>query len=116
MSLATLGLPPNPDISPLPRLRFVLEPKDLVIKTLGPCRIDSPLGDLLAGRRPSYYNVDETDRVLFDDTMSALLRRGVTPEQLPGFEPAGARKKIFFDPSKTRVGIVTCGGSLPWLE
>jgi 6-phosphofructokinase 1 len=94
----------------------MLEPKDLVIKTLGPCRIDSPLRDLLDGRRPSYYNVDETDRILFDDTTSSLIRRGVPPSELPGFEPAGARKKIFFDPSKTRVGIVTCGGLCPGLN
>jgi len=27
--------------------------------------------------------------------------------------PAGPRRKIFFDPSKTRAGIVTCGGLCP---
>ncbi len=31
-------------------------------------------------------------------------------------EPAGARKKIYFDPSKTRAGIVTCGGLCPGLN
>jgi len=94
----------------------VLTPQDLVVTTLGPCRIDSPLGELLAGRRPSEYNVDESDRVLFDDTASALIRRGLGPEDLLGFEPAGARKRIFFDPSKTRAGIVTCGGLCPGLN
>ena len=94
----------------------MLTPQDLVVKTLGPCRIDSPLGDLLAGRRPSPYNVDETDRVLFDDTASALIERGLRTEELLGFEPAGARRQIFFDPSKTRAGIVTCGGLCPGLN
>ncbi|MFN9911462.1 MAG: 6-phosphofructokinase, partial [Pirellulaceae bacterium] len=36
--------------------------------------------------------------------------------ELPGLEPAGARKKIYFDPSKTRAGIVTCGGLCPGLN
>lgn len=43
--------------------------------------------------------------------------RGDTPPgELPGFEPAGPRRKIFFDPAKTRVGIVTCGGLCPGLN
>lgn len=37
-------------------------------------------------------------------------------EQVPAFEPAGPRRKIFFDPSKTRAGIVTCGGLCPGLN
>src|SRR5712692_4534039 len=91
----------------------MVEAQDLAVKTLGPCRVDSPLIPLLSGRRPSYHNVEETDRVLFDDTASAVVDRGVPLNQLPGFEPAGPRRKIFFDPSKTRVGIVTCGGLCP---
>lgn len=87
--------------------------EDLVVKSLGPCRVDSPMLPLLEQRKRSYYNVDETDRVLFDDTASALASRGLPADQIPGFEPAGPRRKIFFDPSKTRAGIVTCGGLCP---
>ena len=94
----------------------MLQAQDLVIKTLGPCRIDSPLGSLVTDRRPSYHNVDESDRVLFDDTASILGSRGLPVEELPAFEPAGARRRIFFDPSKTRAGIVTCGGLCPGLN
>lgn len=90
--------------------------EDLVVRTLGTCRIDSPLMPLIADRQPTYNNVDENDRVLFDDTRSAVLNRGLGLGELPGFEPAGARRKIFFDPSKTRVGIVTCGGLCPGLN
>jgi 6-phosphofructokinase 1 len=89
---------------------------ELAVEVLGPCRIDSPLTPLLAGRERSYYNVDEDDRVLFDDTASALTARGGLPDRVPGFEPAGPRRKIFFDPSKTRAGIVTCGGLCPGLN
>ncbi|MDB5307572.1 MAG: diphosphate--fructose-6-phosphate 1-phosphotransferase [Gemmataceae bacterium] len=91
----------------------VVSSEDLVVRALGPCRIDSPLLPLLETRQRSYYNVDESDRVLFDDTASALTARGVGVDQVPGFEPAGPRRKIFFDPSKTRAGIVTCGGLCP---
>jgi 6-phosphofructokinase 1 len=86
---------------------------DLAVKSLGACRVDSPMLPLLEQRQRSYYNVDESDRVLFDDTASALIARGVPADQIPGFEPAGPRRKIFFDPSKTRAGIVTCGGLCP---
>ena len=88
-------------------------PEDLVVKSLGPCRVDSPLLPLLDQRQRSYFNVDESDRVIFDDTLSAVVARGVPADQIAGFEPAGPRRKIFFDPSKTRAGIVTCGGLCP---
>lgn len=94
----------------------MVESQDLVVKSLGPCRIDSPMLPLLEARRQTYHNVDEADRVLFDDTASAIAARGVGIDQLPGFEPAGPRRKIFFDPSKCRVGIVTCGGLCPGLN
>lgn len=91
----------------------MVEACDFLVKTLGPCRVDSPMALLLAARKQSIHNVDETDRVLFDDIASAAITRGVAASELPGFEPAGPRKKIYFDPSKTRAGIVTCGGLCP---
>jgi 6-phosphofructokinase 1 len=89
---------------------------DLVIKTLGTPRIDSPMGEMLAQRQESAHYVEEPDRVLLDDTLSAIVARSRPPSDLPGFEPAGARRKIYFDPSKTRAGIVTCGGLCPGLN
>src|ERR1700689_1112594 len=86
---------------------------DLAVKSLGACRIDSPLAARLNGRGPTMHNVDEEDRVLFDDTLSGLCERNVPVDQLPAFDPAGPRRKIFFDPSKTRAAIVTCGGLCP---
>ena len=90
----------------------MVELKDFVVKTLGNCRVDSPLGPLLAARQRSIHNVDETDRVLFDDIASEAIARDLPASELPGFEPAGPRKKIYFDPSKTRAGIVTCADAL----
>jgi 6-phosphofructokinase 1 len=90
--------------------------EDLKVKTLGPCRIASPLLPLLDKRQGSIHYADEHDRVLIDTTGSSLQAFGVPIEDIPGLEPAGARKKIYFDPSKTRAGIVTCGGLCPGLN
>jgi 6-phosphofructokinase 1 len=90
-----------------------VESADLQVKSLGPCRIDSPLAPMLSQREQSFHNVEEDDRVVFDDCISVLKARKRPLEEVPCFEPAGPRKKIFFDPSKTRAGIVTCGGLCP---
>jgi 6-phosphofructokinase 1 len=91
-------------------------PPDLRICTLGPARITSPMARLLDTRRTTEHYVDEDDRVLLDDTLAGISARGVAPGQLPGMEPGGPRRKIFFDPSKTRAAIVTCGGLCPGLN
>ncbi len=86
------------------------EATDFVVKSLGHCRVDSPLATLLSGRRQSINNVDGSDRVLFDDIASIAIARGLSVTELPGSVPTGPRKMIYFGPSKTRAGIVTCGG------
>jgi 6-phosphofructokinase 1 len=91
----------------------MIEASDFVVKSLGTCRVESPMAGLLNQRKQSINNVDESDRVLFDDIASMANERQVSTAELPGFEPAGPRKKIYFDPSKTRAGVVTCGGLCP---
>jgi 6-phosphofructokinase 1 len=90
--------------------------QDLAVRTLGGCRVESPLAPLLDGRSSTEHYVHEDDRVLFDDTLQMVAAREVPLGELPGFEPSGPRHKIFFQPSKTRVGIVTCGGLCPGLN
>ena len=87
---------------------------DLTVSSLGTCRIDSPLAELLDSRVDSEHYVQESDRVLLDDIVPSQGTRRV--EDLASFEAGGPRRKIFFDPSKTRVGIVTCGGLCPGLN
>ena len=89
---------------------------DLAVATLGPCRIDSPLKPLIDARKTTEHYVDEFDRVLFHDTLGEVAATGLAPAELPGFEPAGPRRSIFFDPAKLRVGIVTCGGLCPGIN
>lgn len=100
--------------TPLPRRPVAND--DLVVRTLGPARIDSPLAHLITNRSQSVHYVEESDRVMFDNTLSAMAARNLPIDQLPTLEPAGPRKKIYFDPSKTRAGIVTCGGLCPGLN
>ncbi|WP_239348111.1 MULTISPECIES: ATP-dependent 6-phosphofructokinase [unclassified Frankia] len=90
--------------------------QELSVRALGSCRITSPLAPLIGDKRTTQHYVDEDDRVLLDDTLSLVTQRDMPIDALPGFEPAGPRRKIFFDPSKTRVGIVTCGGLCPGLN
>jgi 6-phosphofructokinase 1 len=86
---------------------------DLRVRTLGDCRIGSPLRDLVTRRGTTEHYVGESDRVLLDDTLAMLAARTGEP---PSFEPGGPRREIYFDPRKIRVGIVTCGGLCPGLN
>ena len=89
---------------------------DLAVRTLGPPRFDSPLAVLVGLRQTTLHYVEENDRVLFDDTAAMVAARGVPVGDLPGFEPGGPRRRLFFDPSAVRAGIVTCGGLCPGLN
>ncbi len=71
------------------------------IITLGKARYPSPL------RR----HVDDQQRVPVD-----IVRTGGSRQARASFELAGARKRLFFEPSRTRAGIVTCGGLCPGLN
>ena len=50
---------------------------DLTVQALGPCKIDTPLVSLVRSRRTTEHYVDETDRVLFDDTVAMVAERDV---------------------------------------
>ena len=79
------------------------------IRTLGACRVDSPLAcasDVVC--------VGDTERILLDDRVT---RDGSPePESHSTLELAGPRKLLYFDPAATTVGIVTCGGLCPGLN
>jgi 6-phosphofructokinase 1 len=81
---------------------------DFSISQLGECRIASPM--------KSGHFVDAGDHVLYHNNLQEIeehLRAGKPP---PFFEKAGPREKIYFDPSKLKCGIVTCGGLCPGLN
>ncbi len=79
-----------------------------------PHRLTAPVA---AGSSPILDQLcEESDRILVDNTVSRVTAMGLPIDQLYGLEPAGARRRIYFDPSKTRAGIVTCGGLCPGLN
>ncbi len=81
---------------------------DFTVKTLGKCTIDSPL-DI-------QYFIDDDDRILYDTHLNTL-RASCNGNNDPlTFELAGPRRKIYFDPSKTKAAIVSCGGLCPGIN
>ena len=93
-----------------------IEAADLLVRRLGEPVMASPMARLLHGRASSPHYVHESDRVLLDDTAEMAVARKCPVAELPSFEPGGPREYIYFDPARTRVGIVTCGGLCPGLN
>jgi len=81
------------------------------VRRLGPCRVPSPLDlSVIAGDFIPDYT-DDLARVLVQVDYNAG-----APQAIAGFERAGARQHLFFDPAQTRAAIVTCGGLCPGLN
>ncbi|MCU0599782.1 MAG: ATP-dependent 6-phosphofructokinase [Desulfobacterales bacterium] len=81
---------------------------DLETQRLGEPKIPSPMTGVRF--------IDESDHVVVNANPKRLepfFKEGKRP---PMLEIAGPRKKIFFDPSKLKCGIVTCGGLCPGLN
>ncbi len=89
---------------------------DTAIQTLGPAKILSPLQKFPKGATIPTNFVSDDDRILIsirNDEVAPYLKNNEMP---PAFELAGPRKNIYFDPSKLRCALVTCGGMCPGLN
>ena len=73
------------------------------VPKLGPTTIESPL--------PYDGWVSPDERVLYNSTLAELDRSGPV-----GFERAGPRRALYFDPVQVKAAIVTCGGLCPGLN
>jgi 6-phosphofructokinase 1 len=81
---------------------------DTNVESLGSARIASPLG--------TKQFVDDSERVLLDTSAKKIeecFRQGKEPVS---FMKAGPRAQIYFDPSKLKCALVTCGGLCPGLN
>jgi 6-phosphofructokinase 1 len=88
---------------------------DTRVESLGDCKIDSPL--LKNGyTMDSEIFVGDENRVLIQVNEKHIFQRIEQGKKPPAFEIAGPRKKIYFDPSKIRCALVTCGGLCPGLN
>ena len=87
---------------------------DTVIPALGEAKIHTPLeGRKLDGDR---HFMSDDDRVIIDVDAGSLTRTIASGGTAPAFEVAGPRRRIYFDPSKLRCALVTCGGLCPGLN
>ncbi|MCF8129447.1 MAG: ATP-dependent 6-phosphofructokinase [Deltaproteobacteria bacterium] len=85
-----------------------IEDLNLEVERLGKCTVPSPMD-------PGQFVCDD-DRVLYSATLKEANACIEAARPLPSFEMAGPREKIYFDPSKLKCGIVTCGGICPGLN
>ena len=85
------------------------------ISSLGEAKIPSPIQNRAKGTNGITF-VSDNERVVIDIGESSLneqIKQGQRPDC---FELAGPRANIFFDPSKLRCALVTCGGLCPGLN
>lgn len=84
-------------------------PLDLSVPDLGPRKVPSRAG--------AWRYISDEEKTLYDTRVGAAASaasEGDGPP--PAFEIAGPRERIYFDPTKTRCGVVTCGGLCPGLN
>ena len=91
-----------------------LDDIDTTIQTLGPLKIPSPIQREENPLSRSF--VDDTDKVVLDVKLKNLIQTVEKGKKFIAFELAGPRKNIYFDPSKLRCALVTCGGLCPGLN
>jgi 6-phosphofructokinase 1 len=85
------------------------------ITTLGDARIPAPVHKRVHGANRFGF-VSEADRVLIDVTVNRACKTFADGTLPPSYELAGPRERIYFDPSKLKCALVTCGGLCPGLN
>jgi 6-phosphofructokinase 1 len=81
---------------------------DFAVNRLGECRIPSPMDGVRFVR--------DDEHVLYDSNLDHVKQMLAGGEEPPRFELAGPRARLYFDPSKLKCGLVTCGGLCPGLN
>ena len=81
---------------------------DFTIDRLGHCNIASPMS-------PTRF-IREEDSILYASSLTEVKQYQEKGFEPPQMEKAGPRERIYFDPSKLKCGIVTCGGLCPGLN
>ena len=89
-----------------------VEPEQTEIRSLGECKIQNPLFELSDGAPAGDYCVNDLLRV----RVNSFTDCGVTETEAASFERAGPRDHIYFDSTKLRAAVVTCGGMCPGIN
>jgi 6-phosphofructokinase 1 len=82
------------------------------IPTLGEAKIPSPVQNRAQGANGITF-VSDQESVVIDVNALSLIQQLKDGQSPACFEMAGPRDNIFFDPSKLRCALVTCGGLCP---
>jgi len=86
------------------------------IPTLGEAKILSPLKRRIKpGEREKLF-VSDKERIIVDVQLDHLEESYQKEKKIVSFDQAGPREKIYFDPSKLKCAIATCGGLCPGLN
>ncbi len=94
----------------------IMKHEDFIVKELGKATIKSPLVQYIQNAHSTYDFVKDSDRVLYDPSLDNFIESSKAVKLPISFEKAGPREFLFFEPAKTKVAIVTCGGLCPGLN
>lgn len=90
--------------------------EDFQIKKLGKCSIPSPL-QLSKTQDDGIFNyIEDDERILYKSSLDYYKNCIAQNTEPVSFEKSGPKEYIYFDTSKTKVAIVTCGGLCPGLN
>jgi 6-phosphofructokinase 1 len=93
---------------------MIYENIDTDIPILGSAKITSPA--MATTSEDAQRFVSDDKRILVHGALARVCELNRKDKIPPSFELAGPREKIFFDPSKIRCAVVTCGGLCPGLN
>lgn len=93
-----------------PELKNIPEQAELEIEILGQPRYESPLKE----RKKLFVGPENGVMVTAETQVRRELK--AAGREIPFFELAGPREKLFFDPGEISCAIVTCGGLCPGLN
>ncbi len=87
--------------------------EDFLVSFLGSGNVITPLKQGQRVDSPVYKFVKDDERILYEVSLESFMKYKESGEKPVSFEKAGPKENIFFEPAKTKVGIVTCGGLCP---
>lgn len=94
-----------------------LKQEDFEVKKLGKATLLSPIYKNYAEEDISKeLFIDESRKIVYDASLGAFKDNLAAGQEPISFLKAGPRKEIYFDPSKTKAAIVTCGGLCPGIN
>jgi len=95
--------------------KMTMDIKDTYTSSLAECKIPSPVINRAEGANHISF-VSDADRILIDLNVQRACKQMEEGSDPPSYELAGPRRHIFFDPSKLKCALVTCGGLCPGLN